>query len=81
LPAVETQAGRREREASERLRQRIAAANARMKALCYESPNMPKLTESERAELSRLTLGQRIRYHNQRHRDWMAEIARHAPME
>jgi hypothetical protein len=37
---------------------------------------MPELTESERATLSALTLGQRIRYHTERRRDWMAEISR-----
>jgi hypothetical protein len=47
-----------------------------MKALGNEDsePEMPELTESERAALSGLTLGQRIRYHAQRHRDWTAEI-------
>jgi hypothetical protein len=68
LPPVETEAGRRVREANERLRQRMAEANARMRALGHESgPKMPELTESERAALSSLTLGQRIRYHTQRH--------------
>ena len=47
-----------------------------MKALGYESPElqMRELTESERAALSGLTFGQRIRYHAQRRRDWLAEI-------
>ena len=76
MSPVETEAGRRAREASERLRERIAAADARMKALGNEdsAPEMPELTESERAALTGLTLGQRIRYHAQRHRDWTAEI-------
>jgi hypothetical protein len=73
---VETEAGRRAREASDRLRYRMAAADARMKALGNEGsePEMPELTGSERAALTGLTLGQRIRYHAQRHRDWTAEI-------
>ena len=73
---VETEAGRRVREANERLCRRMTAAEARMKALGYESPapKMPELTERERAALSGLTLGQMIRYHTQRRRDWMAEI-------
>jgi hypothetical protein len=68
LSPVETEAGRRAREASERLRKRMAEANARMKALGHESPGpkMPELAESERAALSGLTLGQRIRYHTER---------------
>jgi hypothetical protein len=74
LPPVETEAGRRVREANEKLRQRMAAAEARMKAWGYEKPTIPELTESERAALSGLTLGQRIRYHAQRQRDWTAEI-------
>jgi hypothetical protein len=76
LPRVETEGGRRAREANERLNQRLAAARVRMKALGYESPElmMPELTGSERAALTGLTLGQRIRYHAQRHRDWAAEI-------
>jgi hypothetical protein len=78
LPPVETEACRRAREANERLCQRIAKANQRLKALGHESavPEMPELTESERATLSALTLGQRIRYHTERRRDWMAEISR-----
>jgi hypothetical protein len=76
LPPVETEAGRRVREASEKLRQRMVAAEARLKALGYESPQpqVPELTESEQAALSGLTLGQKIRYQAQRHRDWIAEI-------
>jgi hypothetical protein len=76
LSPVETEAGRRVREANEKLRQRIAAADARMKAWGYETsePETPELTETERTTLSSLTLGQRIRHHTQRRRDWMAEI-------
>jgi hypothetical protein len=74
ISPVETEAGRRAREASDRLRHRVAAADRRMKALGYKRPEMPELTESERAALTGLTLGQRIRYHAQRHRDWTAEI-------
>jgi hypothetical protein len=78
LPPVETEAGRRVREANERLRQRIAKANERLKAFDHESPEqqLRVLTESERMALSGLTLGQRIRHHTQRRRDWMAEIGR-----
>ena len=76
ISPVETEAGRRAREASDRLRHRMAAADARMKAWGFESPvlTMPELTESERVALTGLTLGQRIRYYAQRHRDWTAEI-------
>lgn len=76
LSPVETEAGRRAREASDRLRHRMAAADARMKALGNEEsePEIPELTGRERAALTGLTLGQRIRYHAQRHRDWTAEI-------
>ena len=76
LSPVETEAGRRAREANERLCRRMAAADARMKACGFESPvlTLPELTGSERAALTGLTLGQRIRYHAQRHRDWTAEI-------
>ena len=76
MSPVETEAGRRAREANERLRHRMAAADARMKAWGFESPvpTMPELTESERAALTGLTLGQKIRYHAQRHRDWTAQI-------
>jgi len=79
VPPVETEAGRRAREANEKLCQRIGAAEARMKALGYEcpEPQMPELTESEQAALSRLTLGQRIRYHAQRQRECIAEIDWH----
>jgi hypothetical protein len=65
---VEPEAGRRVRETNERLRQRMVAADARMKALGYEDSEqeMAKLTESERAALSGLTIGQRIRYHSER---------------
>jgi hypothetical protein len=54
----------------------MAAANARLKALGDESTErqMPELSERERVALSGLTLGQRIRYHAQRNRDWAAEI-------
>jgi len=54
LCPVETEGGWRVREANERLCRRMAAAEARMKALGYESPapKMPELTESERAALS-----------------------------
>jgi hypothetical protein len=47
-----------------------------MKALGYQSPElqMRELTESERAALPGLTLGQRIRYHAQRQREWNTEI-------
>jgi len=78
LPPVETEAGRRQREANEKLSQRISEANARLRALGHDSPEpqMPSLTESERAALSGLLLGQRIRYYSQRQRDWMAEIGR-----
>ena len=67
LSPVESEAGRRAREANERLHRRMAAANARLKALGdeYSQPEIPALTESERAALSCLTLGQRIRYHAQ----------------
>jgi hypothetical protein len=74
LPPIETEAGRRERAARERLRQRLAAADARMKAWGYARPEMPELTERERAALSGLTLGQRIRYQTQRQRDWTVDI-------
>ena len=75
-PPLETEAGRRQRKANEKLRERIAAADARMKALGNEDsePEMPELTESERAALTGLTLGQRIRYHAERQREWNAEI-------
>jgi hypothetical protein len=78
LSPVETEAGRRVREANERLCRRMTAAEARMKALGYDSPElqMRELTASERAAPSGLTLGQRIRYHTKRRRDWMAEIGR-----
>jgi hypothetical protein len=78
LPPVEAEAGRRAREANERLRQRITNANERLKAFDHESPEqqLRVLTESERMALSGLTLGQRIRHHTQRRRDWMAEIGR-----
>jgi hypothetical protein len=77
LSPVETEVGRRVREANEKLRQRMAAAEVRMKALGYESPEpqMAELSESERAAISGLMLGQMIRYHTQRRRDWMAEIS------
>jgi len=54
----------------------MAAADARMKACGFESPvlTMPELTETERAAFSCLTLGQRIRYHAQRQREWNTEI-------
>ena len=54
----------------------MTAAEARMKALGYQPPElqMPELTESERAAFSCLTLGQRIRYHAQRQREWNTEI-------
>jgi hypothetical protein len=76
MSPVETEAGRRAREAKEQLRQRIAKANERLKALGHESAvqEMPELSESERAAISGLTLGQRIRYHAQRQREWIAEI-------
>jgi hypothetical protein len=75
LSPVETEAGRRVREANERLCRRMTAANERLKALGYEdSPEIPTLTESEGAALSGLTFRQRIRYHTERRRDWMAEI-------
>jgi hypothetical protein len=74
LSPVETEAGRRPRETNEKLRQRMAAAEARMKALGYEKPTMPEPTESEQAAIAGLTLGQRIRYHAQRQREWIAEI-------
>jgi hypothetical protein len=76
LSPLETEAGRRAREANDRLRHRMAAADARMKTPGYESPvlTMRELTGSERPALSGLTLGQRIRYHTQRQRDCMAEI-------
>jgi len=50
LSPVETEAGRRAREANEKLRQRMAAAEARTKALGYEypEPQMRELTASER---------------------------------
>ena len=78
LDADRLLANDRVREANERLRQRIAKANERLKALDHESPEpqLRELTESERASLSGLTLGQRIRHHTQRRRDWMAEIGR-----
>jgi hypothetical protein len=74
---IETEAGRRAREANDRLNQRLAAAEARMKAWGYESPEPPELTETQRAALSRFSLGQRIRYHAQRQREWIAEIDGH----
>jgi hypothetical protein len=54
----------------------MTAAEARMKAWGFESPvlTMPELTGSERAALTGLTLGQKIRYHAQRQREWIAEI-------
>jgi hypothetical protein len=45
-------------------------------SLGLREATMPELTESERAALSGLTLGQRIRYHAQRQREWIAEIDR-----
>jgi hypothetical protein len=56
----------------------MAAADARMKALGNEEsePEMPELTGSERAALTGLTLGQKIRYHAQRQREWIVEIDR-----
>jgi hypothetical protein len=76
LPPVETEAGRRVREANERLCRRMTSAEARMKAMGYESPElqMRELTANEPASHSGLSLGQMIRYHTQRRRDWMAEI-------
>ena len=76
LSPVESEAGRRAREANEWLCRRMTAADARMKAWGFESPvlTMPELTESERAAFSCLTLGPRIRYHAQRQREWIAEI-------
>jgi hypothetical protein len=76
LSPVESEAGRRAREANEWLCRRMTAADARMKAWGFESPvlTMPELTGSDRAALTGLTLGQRIRYQAQRHRDWTAEI-------
>jgi hypothetical protein len=45
-----------------------------MKTCVYARPEVPELTESERAALSGLTLGQRIHYHTQRQRNWMVDI-------
>jgi hypothetical protein len=54
----------------------VAAAAARLKIWGYESPvlTMPELTESEQVTLSVFTLGQRIRYHAQRQREWIVEL-------
>ena len=64
LAPVETETGRRAREANERLRQRMAEGDARLKAMGYE---MPKMSEAERVELSGLSLGQAIRRRFERH--------------
>ena len=80
LAPVETEAGRRARQANERLNQRLVAASARLRALgCDEfpAPQVAELTESERADFTGSTLGQRIRYHVQRQREWTAEIDGH----
>ena len=50
LSPVETEAERLVRQANEKLSQRLAAAEARMKAWGHESPGptMPELTEGDR---------------------------------
>ena len=64
LSPVETEAGRRVREANERLSRRMAAADSRLKALGYE---MPEMSKAERGEPSGLSLGQAIRRRFERH--------------